>query len=165
MSSDLVTCPRCAGFANAFARHGHVNAGRCLLCNGDLQVTRKQAAGFVGAMMRGAPAPVRQTPRKDAPVRVAERRTVVGGVECTIALYRGKSTPADERPEGATATEWFRLETDNPEAGLLVSTFVLVAGRVCEPMVCNGHLADFGGKRGFVQALETAHAAARKGAA
>lgn len=34
----IVTCPRCAGFSRAFARHSDVNGGRCLQCDGALVV-------------------------------------------------------------------------------------------------------------------------------
>jgi hypothetical protein len=33
-----VTCPRCAGFARAFERFGHVANGRCLRCAGALTI-------------------------------------------------------------------------------------------------------------------------------
>ena len=44
-----VTCPRCAGFANAFTRHPDVNGGRCLLCNGALVVSAVLAESVLRA--------------------------------------------------------------------------------------------------------------------
>jgi hypothetical protein len=35
----VVDCHRCLGVARAFERHGHVNGGRCLRCNGTLVET------------------------------------------------------------------------------------------------------------------------------
>jgi hypothetical protein len=134
-ATDLVTCPKCSGAARAFANFAHVNGGRCLLCDGDLEVSLAAASRWLAAQVR-----------QDLPRGTGESSAVYHGHREPTATKRielcGREVTIERWPDGA-----FSILTIDPEAGWLRSGFgVDERGRVFVTAVCNGHAHDLGGK-------------------
>ena len=145
MSTTAVTCPRCSGSDNAFTRFGHVNGGRCLLCNGAKVVTGAQAARFLAGVQGGGRGGTR------TPHSVASRGTVAP-VRTTTAIVAGQPATIERWEAG-------RYSVMTPaEGGELRSYFGIRDGRVFLDGACIGHLHDLGGMpRGLYVAEEAPH--------